>query len=191
MLYARRLILPALLLLSCHTGRWEPWVQSMYPENGATDVPTNAQIRLFFATGMDTASVEAAFSILPATAGSFEWAGSAEVYFKPAQPLEPGTQYTYAVETTAVDQSGRYHLKPGRFTASFSTSDTTAPLVTVYMLGRSVMAGWFSYWGGSPYWWGRFTVEYHEVQSPPDIVASAQATIRRGRLRRRAREPRP
>jgi hypothetical protein len=47
----------------------------------------------------------------------------------------------------------------------------------VYMLGRSVMAGWFSHWGGSPYARGRFTLEYHPVQPPPDIVASAQAII--------------
>jgi len=175
MLYARRLILPALLVLACHTGRWEPWVASTYPVDGAAGVPTNTQIRIAFSQAMDTASVESAFSINPVTAGTFDWASDTLFYWQPAQLLAAQTQYTFSLETTALSRSS-LPLNV-RLSVSFNTGTATAPPVTVYMLGRSVMGGWFSHWGGSPYWQDRFTLEYHEVQSPPDIVASAQAII--------------
>jgi hypothetical protein len=124
---------------------------------------------------MDTAAVEAAFGVAPVTAGSFEWASDTVVYWKPAQLLAKQTEYTFSVETTATNRSG-IHMSM-RLSVSFNTGADTAAPAMVYMLGRSVMAGWFSHWGGSPYTRDRFTLEYHEVQSPPDIVAGAQAII--------------
>jgi hypothetical protein len=165
-----------LVLLACKPAdNTPPGVVSTYPAGGATGVPTNTQIRVTFSEPMDAASVEAAFDIAPATAGLFDWASDSVVYWKPAQLLAVQTQYTFSVETSAVSRSG-LHLA-SQLSVRFSTGVDTAPSAMVYMLGRSVMAGWFSHWGGSPYSQDRFTLEYHEVQPPPDIVASAQAII--------------
>ena len=177
--HARRLILPALLFLAALACKpadsTPPDVVSTYPTDGATGVPTNTQVRVTFSEAMDTASVEAAFGIAPITAGSFEWASYTVMYWKPAQLLAKQTEYTFSVETTAVGRSGL--RLDQRLSVSFNTGTDTAPAAMVYMLGRSVMAGWFSHWGGSPYTRDRFTLEYHEVQSPPDIVASALAIV--------------
>jgi hypothetical protein len=180
MLDARRLIVPALLLLvafACKQGdNTPPSVVSTFPANSATGVPTNTQIRVTFSEAMDTASVEAAFSITPAVAGAFEWVGdNAVMYWKPDTLLGVQTSYTFSVDTTATDVAGNRLQPAGPF--QFFTGDTSAPGAMVYMLGRSVMAGWFSHWGGSPYTQGRFTLEYHPVQPPPDIVLSTQAII--------------
>jgi len=124
---------------------------------------------------MDTASVRAAFSIEPATADRFDWASESLLYWKPDTLLSVQTGYTFSVDTAATDLAGNQLLPSGPF--HFFTGDTSAPAATVYMLGRSVAAGWFSHWGGSPYTQGRFTLEYHEVQPPPDVVTSARAII--------------
>ena len=152
-----------------------PSVVSSYPANGATGIPTNTQIRVTFSEPMDTASAEAAFHIAPAVTGKFDWASDEVMYWKPDTVLSVQTSYTFSVDTTATDVAGNRLQPAGPF--QFFTGDTTSPPAMVYMLGRSVMAGWFSHWGGSPYTQGRFTLEYHAVQPPPDIVASAQAII--------------
>jgi hypothetical protein len=100
---------------------------------------------------------------------------NAVMYWKPDTVLSVQTAYTFNVDTTATDVAGNRLQSAGPF--QFNTGDTSAPPAMVYMLGRSVIAGWFSHWGGSPYTQGRFTLEYHAVQPPPDIVASAQAII--------------
>jgi hypothetical protein len=177
-LHARgAILLGALLsLLACEQAdNTRPGIVSTYPANGASGVPTNSQVRIAFSEAMDTASVEAAFSITPATAGEFEWFSDSLVYWKPDTPLAVQTSYTFAVDTNATDVAGNRLEPSGPF--QFNTGDTSAPPAMVYMLGRSVMAAWFSHWGGDPYTLGRFTLEYHAVQPPPDIVASAQAII--------------
>jgi len=177
--YSRRLILPALVLLgllACEPADdTQPVVVSTHPASGATGVPTNTQIRVAFSESMDAASVEAAFSITPVTAGNLDWASDSMLYWKPDTLLSVQTSYTFSVDTTATDVAGNRLRPVGPF--QFFTGDTAAPAAMVYMLGRSVMAGWFNHWGADPYTWGRFTLEYHEVQSPPDIVASVQATV--------------
>ena len=152
-----------------------PVVVSTHPANGATGVATNTQIRVTFSEPMDAASVEAAFSLAPVTAGRFDWANDSMMYWKPDTLLSVQTSYTFNVDTTATDVAGNRLEPAGPF--QFFTGDTSAPAAMVYMLGRSVMGGWFSHWGTDPYTWGRFTLEYHEVQSPPEIVSSAQAII--------------
>ncbi len=177
---ARRFILIELLFLAVLACRQAdstpPTVVSTYPAGGATSVPTNTQIRVTFSEPMDTASAEAAFSITPAVTGKFEWAGdNAELYWQADTVFSVQTTYTFSVVTSATDVAGNRLQPAGLF--RFSTTDTSASPAMVFMLGRSVMAGWFAHWGGSPYTHDRFTLEYHAVQPPPGIVASAQATI--------------
>ena len=166
-----------LLLFACkQADTTPPSVVSTYPANGATSVPTNTQIRVTFSEAMDTASAEAAFRTTPMVAGKFEWAGNnAEMYWQADTVLTAQTSYAFSVDTTATDVAGNRLDPAGPF--YFNTGDTSAPAAMVFMLGRSVMAGWFAHWGGDPYTSGRFTLEYHAVQPPPDIVASARAII--------------
>jgi hypothetical protein len=180
MRYARVFVLSSALMvlgpLACkQADNIPPSVTSTYPANSATGVPTNTQIRVTFSEAMDTASVEAAFGIVPVTAGTFDWASDSLMYWRPDTLLSVQTSYAFRVDTTATDVAGNRLQPAGPF--QFFTGDTAAPGAMVYMLGRSVMAGWFSHWGGSPHTWDRFTFEYHAVQPPPDIVASAQAII--------------
>jgi len=169
-------LLIVIVLLACKpSDSTPPGVVSTYPASGATAVPTNTQVRVTFSEPMDTASAEAAFSITPAVTGTFEWASDSVMYWKPDTELSRQTSYAFAVDTTATDAAGNRLEPAGPF--QFNTGDTSAPPAMVYMLGRSVMAGWFSHWGGSPFAHGRFTLEYHEVQPPPDIVAGAQMII--------------
>ncbi len=170
------LICTLLLVFACRQAdTTRPDIVAAYPTNGATGVPTNTQIRIAFSEAMDTASVEAAFSITPVTAGEFDWFSDSLFYWKPDTLLAVQTAYTFVVDTTAVDVAGNRLEPAGPF--QFNTGDTSAPPAMVYMLGRSVMAGWFSHWGADPFINGRFTLEYHVVQSPPEIVASVQAII--------------
>lgn len=170
------LLCTLLLVFACRQAdSTRPGIVSAYPANGASGVPTNTQIRIAFSEAMDAASVEAAFSITPVTAGEFDWFSDSLFYWKPDTLLAVQTLYTFAVDTNAADLAGNRLEPAGPF--QFNTGDTSAPAAMVYMLGRSVMAGWFSHWGADPFINGRFTLEYHAVQSPPEIVASVQAII--------------
>src|SRR5256712_3509120 len=71
------------------------------------DTNTTPWIRITFTEGMDRASVEQAFSILPAVDGSFQWsADSRSVTFVPTRELQSGTMYTVVVDTSARDLAG-------------------------------------------------------------------------------------
>jgi hypothetical protein len=109
-------------------------------------------------------------------AGKFEWAGNnAEMYWQAETSFTARTSYAFSVDTTATDVAGNRLEPAGPF--HFNTGDTSAPAGMVYMLGRSVMSGWFTRWGADPYTFGRFTLEYHAVQPPPGIVAGVQAIV--------------
>jgi len=69
-------------LLACEPADdTQPVVVSTHPASGATGVPTNTQIRVAFSESMDAASVEAAFSITPVTAGNLDWARDSMLYW--------------------------------------------------------------------------------------------------------------
>lgn len=85
--------------------------------------------------------------------------------------------------------------KPAEEKASEEVSETETPSVTteepatqektdsekkVLMFGRSVMAGWFNYWGSknlSEVKKQGYTLEYKELASPPDIINSFKESI--------------
>ncbi len=175
-----RLVLPVLLVLGflgCGPAdKTPPFVAATHPADGATSVPASAQIRITFSEPMDPSSVEAAFHITPAIAGKFDWVDhNVAVYWTPDSGFSLQTSYSFTIDTTATDVAGNRLEPVGSF--QFFTGDTTPPQVTVYMIGRSVTAGWFAHWGGSPYVRDRFTLVFHRVLPPPDIVAGAQAII--------------
>jgi hypothetical protein len=161
-------------VLACKGDRVAPVLESSYPADGATGVPTNVQVRVTFSEPMDQAATQAAFGIEPAAPGEFTWQGSS-LFWRPDTNLARRSSWVITVGTDARDRAGNRLESPLSFT--FTTGDSTTAAVTVHMLGRSVMGGWFEHWGGSPSTQGRFTFIYHEVQSPPDYVASVVEAI--------------
>ena len=64
-----------------------PTIIDYTPVRG-NELPTNGAITVYFDAAMDQASVENAFVIEPAVAGTFSWPDPATVSFKPNQSLE-------------------------------------------------------------------------------------------------------
>ncbi len=165
-----------LLVAGCKTDRTAPTVTSTYPANGAVAVPLGIHPQVMFSEAMDQSATEAAFQLAPTTTGSFSWSNN-NLMFTPDNPLVANTQYSVTIGTGAKDLAGN-HLA-GEVQTSFMTGDSSSPgLVEVWMMGRSVMSGWFTHWGSDPvYVHNRFTLRHWTVQSPPDIVASVQAVV--------------
>jgi hypothetical protein len=169
----------SLLLLftfSCKTDKTAPTIASTYPVNGATGVALNARLMVVFSEPMEHSSAEGAFAVVPATGGSFAWDG-AVMRFISDSPLLPNTAYAMTMSTGALDLAGNA-LAAGD-SVGFSTGDTSyTGLVDIWMMGRSVMSGWFSHWGADPvYARDRFTLKHKVLEGPPDIVASVQALV--------------
>src|SRR4030042_2802177 len=67
-------------------------------------------------------------------------------------------------------------------------ADSASSSMTIHMCGRSVLAGWFYYWGwegdpATPIGFGGYNLIYHEMNSPPDITASALDVLHQMKLR--------
>ena len=165
-------VLLLVLCAACQVDRTRPEITSITPADSATNVATNAAIEAAFSEAMDHDATQAAFSLAPAAVGSFSWTGNALMY---SAQLAPRTGYTVTIDTTAQDLAGN-RLAAGSVTV-FTTGDSALNFADVYMMGRSVMGGWFSHWGADPFTHGRFTLSYHELESPPDIVARAERII--------------
>jgi N-acetylmuramoyl-L-alanine amidase len=115
-----------------------PTVAASTPADGAAPVRVTDPISVTFSRKMDAASLQAAFSLSPATTGTFQL--SADRYrltFTPAQPLEPQTAYTLTIAGTALgiygdaldgnaDGTGGDAFQIG-FTTGFP--DTAAPTI--------------------------------------------------------------
>ena len=85
-----------------------PIVVSTTPANGDTAVNPTLPVSISFSSRMDTATVRAAFSIMPAVAGSFSWDPNNTVLtFTPASYLPMLVSYTVKVDTNARSASGQ------------------------------------------------------------------------------------
>src|SRR5207237_6782578 len=82
-----------------------PQIVEISPLQGATNVPSNAPIRIRFDRPMDRASVESRFHLVPRTDGTFHWANRRELrYDHPA--LLPTIKYQVVLD-------GGYHDAEG------------------------------------------------------------------------------
>jgi Tol biopolymer transport system component len=72
----------------------------------AHDVHTTTPIRVTFGEPMDTASVEANFSINPPVKGTFSWSG-AQLTFRPDEAFDDSQHYTVTIQAGAKSQQGR------------------------------------------------------------------------------------
>ncbi len=95
-----------------------PAVVSVTPETGSIGVPTDATVRLRFDRLMDTASVDDATSVQPATRYQASWTGP-DLTITFQAPLAFGTPYTVTVGSAAADTDGSHLAAP--FAATFTT----------------------------------------------------------------------
>jgi len=82
-----------------------PTITSVSPTSEATNVPVTTKISATFSEAMNTASVEAAFSITPSVAGTFSWVENT-MTFTPIANLAHSTTYTVTISATATDMAG-------------------------------------------------------------------------------------
>ena len=118
-----------------------PAVASMVPVAGATDVATNAQIRVTWTEGMSRTTTDSAgaFGLLQVpdntwVSGTISWsADSVVMTFAPAGPLRSTTVYRVHVNTTARDDSipGNLLMAPALWTFTTGSGvDLTSPVVS-------------------------------------------------------------
>lgn len=84
-----------------------PVITATQPVRNDTAFSVTNYIGIRFSRAMDTASVRAAFSLTPQTAGSFTWlSGNSLLFFFPAQPLLYNTWYTLKIDSIARSVGG-------------------------------------------------------------------------------------
>ncbi|MFO1477373.1 MAG: alpha-amylase family glycosyl hydrolase [Verrucomicrobiota bacterium] len=125
----------------------DPVVVTNFPVHSTTNVPTWTPVTLQFSRPMDTNSVQAAFSISPAAAGTFSWSPALDtVTFTPgAGGLPAKTNVTVSIDASALDATGkplfaRYELL--FTTAALSVHDLLPPgLLRILPLSGDVISG--------------------------------------------------
>ena len=84
-----------------------PVITATQPVNNDTAFKVTNYIGIRFSRSMDTTSVRNAFSITPATSGSFTWLSSGQLlFFFPSQPLLYNTWYTIKIDSSAKSVGG-------------------------------------------------------------------------------------
>jgi hypothetical protein len=98
-----------------------PGVVSTVPTNGTANVPVSSTVVVTFNITMNTASVQAAFSMTPSTTGSFSWSlGDTVMTFTPASNLHYGTSYNATITAAAQSKDGKNLTQP--YTWAFQTA---------------------------------------------------------------------
>ena len=87
------------------TTAGRPSVARTDPEDGATDVPVDAPLRITFSTLMDTGSVERELTIEPAIDHELRWGGEL-LEIIPSASLDPGREYSIHIGEAAADVAG-------------------------------------------------------------------------------------
>jgi len=105
-------------------------IENVSPSNGALNVDTETNIRLYFNTWMDERSVEDALSFSPPIEGyfapSYQGSNGSYFYFYAGSPLATTTKYMVKISRTAIDIYGTRLAEPDSFFF------TTEPLRVVY-----------------------------------------------------------
>ena len=84
------------------------------PEPGE-ELATTAPIEFVFDAPMNRSSVEAAFSLLPATSGRFEWIDEQTVRYFASSGWERDTEYIASISVLAMNQNDEPLVEPHRF----------------------------------------------------------------------------
>jgi len=105
-----------------------PTITSASPTDGATGVPVTTTISATFSEAMNTASVEAAFSITSGVAGTFSWVENT-MTFTSGENLAYSTTYTVTIAATATDLAGNPLVAP--YTWAFTTAPSGQVLTAI------------------------------------------------------------
>ncbi len=98
-----------------------PAVETVSPAHDAVSVPTSTLITVNFSRGMNTNTVQSAFSTTPTTTGSFSWTNSnSTVTYTPSSNLSGSSLQTVKIAATATDSNGVAMFAP--FEARFATA---------------------------------------------------------------------
>ncbi len=105
-----------------------PAILETQPAAGS-QIPLNAPITFYFNQPMDRKSVEAAWTIQPATAGVWTWADDSAILFTPASALPASTDLTFTLAATATSQNGQ--VLPEPILLTFRTADALIVVQTL------------------------------------------------------------
>lgn len=83
-----------------------PTITAVSPAHDAGDVARGAKITIGFDQPMNIGSVEGAFDISPAVAGSFTWDSPRQVHFIPSAPMAANTTYAIHLGASAESSAG-------------------------------------------------------------------------------------
>ena len=102
-----------------------PVVDAIAPSHDQGGISPATLITIDFSKPMNTATTQAAFSIVPNTGGNFAWsAGNTMLTFTPSSNLVANTPYTVRLENSATDSTGLpLH---GAFESSFTTGESSS-----------------------------------------------------------------
>lgn len=116
-----------------------PEVSDVETERAPDDnVALDSTIIIDFSKAMDRDSVESAFSISPAIAGTFSWSSDSKALtFTPAEDLTEGTPYAITIATSARDVFGN-GLTTEYVTRFITTWDASEPVVVIRTLGLAL-----------------------------------------------------
>jgi len=129
-------------------SRWlplDPVVTQQVPVHAATSVGVVSPITLMFSKPMNTASVESAFSLTPAAAGSFSWSSDLKTMsFTPNAPgLTTVQKYSLRLGTNAFDADDGNYIHGGFetfFTSSVNAfTDAVPPTVSMLLPAENVV----------------------------------------------------
>lgn len=99
----------------------KPQLMEVYPQAGASGIPTTTMIQLTFSRSMDTRSVRERLVIDPAITGTYTWEGNM-LSFSPNQPWPGGREIQVSLEAGARGASW-LSFPMDRFVGSFTTSE--------------------------------------------------------------------
>src|SRR5262245_55758009 len=117
----------AALALAVPVWAGELRVRSSGPEGELSSLEQANEVRVVFAEPMVVLGripdpvTAPFFAISPEVKGSFRWAGTDTLIFKPDAPLPYATRYTVTVATTAVSVAGNALTEPYSFTFTTPT----------------------------------------------------------------------
>jgi hypothetical protein len=155
-----------------------PTVVSTNPLNGGINVPINQKVIATFSEAMNPATVVAAgaFTVAVGGAGGATVPGtvtyvaaSNTAVFAPTANLQPSTQYTATINTSAQNAAGNPLLS--NYIWSFTTgktADTTPPTVTVTLPGSGATSVPTNQ---------KITATFSKVMDPATIVASGTLSV--------------
>jgi Tol biopolymer transport system component len=117
-----------------------PGVVSTFPADSLSNIPASASILIEFSTSMNHESVEKRFSIEPANPGQFSWQENT-FQFTPQQPLLPGTDYHFSLQSGARSDS----LIPIAMTQPLEVKFTTGQPRLLFLSPSGEQANLFLY----------------------------------------------